>query len=924
MNPSPSATSSPSPSQTPDHRLEGNEDRSRPAVRRFFTHPGEDPFASRSWNLRHVVLRSAEGEVLFEQENVEAPESWSEQAVRMVASKYFRGGPREAERETSVRQLVTRVVDTIVRWGREDGYLPTEEDAETLRAELAHLILDQRASFNSPVWFNVGVEEAPQCSACFINSVEDTMESILDLAKTEGMLFKYGSGSGTNLSSLRGSTEGLSNGGTASGPVSFMRGLDAFAGAIKSGGRTRRAAKMVLLDDDHPDIFHFVEAKIEEEEKARALVDAGWDPSFDAENGAYQSVGFQNANHSVRLSDEFMEAVREEGKWSTRNVTDGEAAESFPAGDLLWAVAEAAWQCGDPGVQFSTTIDRWHTCSGTGPIRASNPCSEFLFLDDSACNLASLNLLRFWDPEEGFDIEGFVHACEILITAQEILVDRAGYPTPAIGETSRQFRPLGLGFANLGALLMAAGLPYHSDEGRSLAASVAALLTGSAYRQSARLARKMGAFGGFSDNREPMLGVIDRHRDALDRVEATERSGPVKEAAETAWKEARRLGGEHGFRNAQVSALAPTGTIAFMMDCDTTGVEPEMALVKRKRLVGGGTLDLVNKTVPLALRSLGYEEERVAEITAWIEEERMAAGAPNLEDRHLPVFDCALATRPGARIIAPEGHIAMLAALQPFISGAISKTVNVPRETSVEEIESLFLKAWKSGVKAVAIYRDGSKGSQPLSTEKEGTAAETGDEARRHRLPDERRSITHKFSVGQHEGYITVGLYEEGQPGEIFLVMAKEGSTISGLMDAFATAISIALQYGVPLEALVDKFSHTRFEPSGMTRNKEIPFAKSVTDYIFRWLASKFLDADQRRAAGLLVLDDQGEARGETLPEAAATTPTTATPHPPAGSNGNGSLYQQDAPACRVCGAIMMRNGTCYGCPECGNTSGCS
>ncbi len=909
------------------------------SLARRFTDPARDPFETVEWATRDVILRDAAGKTLFEQKDVEAPAGWSEQAVRMVATKYFRGRPGDPERERSVRQLVVRVVDTIAAWGAEDGALPTPADRAAFRDELAFLVLDQRASFNSPVWFNVGVEARPQCSACFINSVDDTMESILDLARTEGLLFKYGSGSGSNLSRLRGSREGLSGGGTASGPVSFMRGLDAFAGAIKSGGRTRRAAKMVLLDDDHPDIFRFVESKVREEEKARALIAAGWDPGFDAEDGAYRSVGFQNANHSVRLSDAFLGAARDGGEWSTRNVTDGSVADTFPARNLLRAIAESAWSCGDPGVQYATTIARWHTCPATGPIRASNPCSEFLFLDDSACNLASLNLLRFLGEDGRFDADGFVHACEVLIAAQDILVDRAGYPTDRIAETSRRFRPLGLGFANLGALLMACGMPYDSDEGRSLAAGVAALMTGAAYRKSAGLAGSLGPFAAFPENRAPLLGVLERHRRAVDDVARTDAAAPLLERAAAVWDDAIDRARRDGVRNAQVTALAPTGTIAFMMDCDTTGVEPEMALVKRKHLVGGGTLDLVNRTVPAALRRLGYSADAVRSIVAWIEEERMAAGAPDLEERHLPIFDCALATRPGARAIRPEGHVAMLAALQPFVSGAISKTVNVPPETSVEDIESLLLRAWETGVKAIAVYRDGSKGSQPLSARREARAdrAEDGGApwAARRRLPDERRSITHKFSVGEHEGYVTVGLYEDGQPGEIFVVMAKEGSTISGLMDAFATAVSIALQYGVPLSALVDKFSHTRFEPCGMTRNKEIPFAKSITDYIFRWLASKFLDADARRAAGLRVDEDaEGEA-GAVRRTLDAAMVALAAAHSDGGAasrlpatNGHGAnaprLDRQDAPACRICGAIMVRNGTCYGCPECGATSGCS
>jgi len=872
-------------------------------IARHFTIPGVDPMEAVEWVARDARLVGAAGETVFEQCAVEVPVGWSPQATNVVASKYFRGALGSAERESSVRQLFGRVVGSIVDWGIEDGYFASDDDAETFRHELSWLLLNQRASFNSPVWFNVGTEAHPQCSACFINSVDDTMESILELVRTEGMLFKYGSGSGSNLSSLRGSGEALSSGGTASGPVSFMRGLDAFAGAIKSGGTTRRAARMVMLDIDHPDIEMFIRCKEVEERKAQALVAQGYDAAFDAPDGAYASVAFQNANHSVRVSDEFMRAVESGGDWTTRAVVDGEPIETRPAGDLLDAVAAAAWVCGDPGLQFDSTINAWHTCPASGRIDASNPCSEFMFLDDTACNLASINLLSF-DDADGFDAEGLVHAVEVIFTAQEILVDRASYPTTAVRDRSRRYRPLGLGYANLGGLLMANALPYDSDEGRAVAAAVTALLTGAAYRQSARLAATKGPFEAFAANRGSMLDVMERHRRALDDIEVSPRVETVRAAAVEAWTDVLSLGALHGLRNSQASVLAPTGTIAFMMDCDTTGVEPEIALVKHKRLVGGGVISTVNRLVPRALERLGYGPTEIGLVLESLEERGTVEGAPGLADEHLAVFDCAFRSGDGSRSIGWSGHLAMMGAVQPFISGAISKTVNVVHETTVGEIREVYLDAWRMGLKALAVYRDGCKGSQPLSTTLESSPSELDDSARRRRLPDERQALTHKFSIADHEGYITVGLYEDGQPGEIFLVMAKEGSTISGLMDAFATAISIALQYGVPLPALVEKFSHTRFEPCGFTRNREVPYAKSVTDYIFRWLASKFLDAEASRAAGVI------------MPEEAAA------------GNGASELIglrdQQDAPPCRICGAIMVRSGSCYRCLECGDSSGCS
>jgi ribonucleoside-diphosphate reductase alpha chain len=777
------------------------------------------------------------------------------------------------------------------------------------------------ASFNSPVWFNVGIDPEPQCSACFINSVEDTMPSILDLAKTEGMLFKFGSGTGSNLSTLRSSRESLGGGGTASGPVSFMRGFDAFAGVIKSGGRTRRAAKMVILNLDHPDIVDFITCKAEEEKKAWALIEAGYDGGFNVPGGAYDSVFFQNANHSVRATDEFMEALERDSEWTTRAVTDAQAMDTYRARDLMRMVADSTWVCGDPGMQFDTTINDWHTCPNTDPIRASNPCSEFMFLDDTACNLASLNLMRFYDPDqERFEAESFAHACEVVITAQEILVDNAGYPREAIAHNSHEYRPLGLGFANLGALLMARGLPYDSAAGRDYAAAISALMSGAAYAhaQSARVAAIQGPFSGFEKNRRPMLRVMRKHRDAVRSIDSAHVPLELLQTAKNAWNEVLELGKEHGLRNSQISVIAPTGTIAFMMDCDTTGIEPDIALVKFKKLVGGGVMKLVNQTVPLALRRLGYEQNEIDGIVDHIDEQGTIEGAPHLKAEDLPVFDCAFQPANGSRSIPYLGHLKMVAAVQPFVSGAISKTINMPQDTTVEEIMEAYLQAWRLGIKAVAIYRDGCKRSQPLSTSENKVEKEAAKPLRR-KLPDERQAITHKFSVSGHEGYLTVGLYEDGQPGEIFVVMAKEGSTISGLMDAFATAISIALQYGVPLKTLVSKFSHTRFEPAGFTNNPQIPIAKSVMDYISRWLASKFLNQKEQREIGILLREDE-KTEGEPVQESLSIFPADFGRGPEDVAT---FQLQQDAPSCQECGSIMVRNGTCYQCLNCGSTSGC-
>jgi ribonucleoside-diphosphate reductase alpha chain len=724
---------------------------------------------------------------------------------------------------------------------------------------------------------------------------------------------------------LRSSQEKLSGGGTASGPVSFMKGFDAFAGVIKSGGKTRRAAKMVILNIDHPDICDFISCKADEERKAWALIDAGYDGAFNVKGGAYDSVFFQNANHSVRATDDFMRAVVEDREWQTRYVLSDKPCETFRARELMRTIAEAAWQCGDPGMQFDTTINDWHTCPSSARINASNPCSEYMFLDDTACNLASLNLMTFVGADGEFDTEAFRAACRTVITAQEILVDNASYPTPAIERNSHEYRPLGLGYANLGVLLMHRGLPYDSDAGRAYAAAVTALMHGEAYAQSARVAASMGAFSGYARNAEPMLRVIDKHRQHVHMIDASLVPRGMMQTAFDVWDEAYALGVQHGYRNSQVTVLAPTGTIGFMMDCDTTGIEPDIALVKYKKLVGGGVMKIVNQAVPGVLKKLGYSASQVEDILKYIDEQEMIEGAPHLKEEHIAIFDCAFPPANGKRSIHYMGHIHMMAAVQPFLSGAISKTVNMPTDATNEDIAKAYIEAWRLGLKAIAVYRDGCKRSQPLSTSKDERKAEAAVERgeadgaepevqpARRKLPDERQAITHKFSIAGHEGYITVGMYEDGKPGEIFLVMAKEGSTISGLMDAFATSISMALQYGVPLEALVEKFSHVRFEPSGFTKNPEIPYAKSITDYIFRWLASKFLSAEHAQAVGVQKAEIEGAAR-------AAEGPSR-----PGSAQQVGSFRAQaDAPPCHYCGSIMLRNGSCYRCANCGSTSGCS
>lgn len=880
-------------------------------IQRYFTRPEVHPYDAVVWEQRHAIIIGEEGRPVFEQRDVEFPQMWSQLATNVVASKYFRGPLGSPQREHSVRQLLDRVVQTITAWGQGGGYFATHNDAAVFADELTYLLVHQKAAFNSPVWFNVGVEERPQASACFIIAVEDSMESILEWYRQEGIIFKGGSGSGVNLSKIRGSNEQLSSGGIASGPLSFMRAADASAGAIKSGGKTRRAAKMIVLNIDHPDIEQFIRCKADEEKKAWALIDAGYDASLDGE--AYGSVFFQNANNSVRVPDAFMHAVLNHGVWQTRYVTTGAVCHSYHARDLLRMIAEATHVCGDPGMQFDTTINDWHTCPNSGRINASNPCSEFVFLDGTACNLSSINLMRFLNTDGEFDVEAYRHAVDILMTAQEIIVDNASYPTPAITQNSHAFRPLGLGYANLGALLMARGLPYDSDAGRAYAAAVTALMTGQAYLTSAKIAQVIGPFPGYAVNREPMLRVMRKHQDSLRHVEPRFVPSDLLQATVDAWDDALALGMQYGYRNAQATLLAPTGTISFMMDCDTTGVEPDIALIKYKKLVGGGMMKLVNTTVPLALKRLGYLPHQIQEIVQYIDEHETIEGAPFLQETHLPVFDCAFRPAGGTRAIHYTGHIRMMAAVQPGLSGSISKTVNMPTETTGEEIEQAYSMGWQLGVKALAVYRDGCKRTQPLNTSAHAETAAQPAKPVRRRLPDERPAITHKFSIAGHEGYITVGMFDDGTPGEIFLVMAKEGSTISGLMDAFATSVSIALQYGVPLKSLIDKFSHMRFEPAGFTNNKEIPLAKSVMDYIFRWLASKFLDQEDRARVGVVEVPHDGVTK-PGIRRATATTVEERFPF----------RLQEDAPSCAECGALMIRNGACYKCLNCGATSGCS
>jgi ribonucleoside-diphosphate reductase alpha chain len=925
-------------------------------IERFFTRRGTHPYEQIAWELRDARITNEKGSVVFEQTGVEAPKGWSQTATNIVVSKYFRGKVGAPDREHSIKQLVDRVAKTMANWGRKDGYFQTPEDADAFEAELTHILVNQMAAFNSPVWFNVGVAPHPQCSACFINSVQDDMRSILNLAVTEGMLFKSGSGTGTNLSTLRSSKEYLGgSNGRASGPVSFMKGLDAFAGIIKSGGKTRRAAKMVILNVDHPDIDQFIMCKAEEERKAWALMDAGYDGSIDGP--AYSSIYFQNANNSVRVTDAFMAAVEADQEWVTREVTTGNPSATFQARALFRNMADAAWQCGDPGVQYDTAINHWHTCKNTGRINASNPCSEFMFLDDTACNLASLNLMKFRKPavsgsvEQEFDLVSFKKANEIMITAMEIAVGNSSYPTPAIEQNSYDFRPLGIGYANLGALLMSRGLAYDSVEGRNLAAAISSLQSGHCYWQSAKIAEKIGPFAGYKMNVGSCLDVMRLHRQAAYDASCDGVPADLCEEARRAWDHVVEQGTLSGLRNAQISVIAPTGTIAFFMDCDTTGIEPDIALVKYKWLVGGGMIKMVNQTVPEALTRLGYTPEERAEILASIDAQDTIEGAPYLKEEHLPVFDCAFKPSKGVRSIPFMGHVRMMAAVQPFISGAISKTVNMPFDATASDIEEVYMHGWKMGLKAVAIYRDGSKRQQALTTSKDKDAssksklavagksavADLAGDGRtvvkplRRRLPDERRSLTHKFCVGSHEGYITVGLYDDGAPGELFVTMSKEGSVISGLMDSFSTAVSIGLQYGVPLPVFVNKFVHMRFEPSGFTNHAQIKIAKSIVDYIFRWMALKFLSKDEQTRVGLNVAEEPDASIRAAADGPARTTKDEGNVAAQANLfvRAAASLTatfdnQADAPACTVCGSMMVRNAACYKCLNCGATSGCS
>jgi ribonucleoside-diphosphate reductase alpha chain len=911
-------------------------------IPRHFTRAGRDPFDTVAWERRTARISNEKGESVFEQLDCEIPASWSQLATNVVVSKYFRGHLGSESRETSVRELIGRVVGRIADWGRDAGYFATPDDAEAFRDELTYLLLHQKMAFNSPVWFNLGVPDtSQQASACFINSVEDTMESIMSLAKTEAMLFKGGSGTGSNLSKIRSSHEKLAGGGIASGPVSFMKGFDAFAGVIKSGGKTRRAAKMVILNVDHPDIREFIHSKADEEKKAWSLIDAGYDGGFNVPGGAYDSIFFQNANHSVRVTDEFMRAAEADGTWSTRAVTTGTVVDTYKARQLLEEMAESAHVCGDPGIQYDTTINRWNPVKVSGRINSSNPCSEYMFLDDTACNLASLNLMTFVKDEgtvrdggtaEGaFQVEDFRRAVALTILAQEIIVDPADYPTPTIARNSHLYRPLGLGYANLGALLMSFGEPYDGERGRNLAAAITSLMCGQAYLTSAEISEAMGPFPRFRINRKPFLEVIEMHRAAAELVPEAGVPADLRDASRRAWGDALRLGRKHGYKNAQVTVLAPTGTIAFMMDCDTTGVEPDIALVKYKKLVGGGYLKIVNQTVPMALRRLGYSAAQVDEITRYVEVNETIEGSPILREEHLPVFDCAFRPQNGSRSIDWMGHVRMMGAVQPFLSGAISKTVNLPEDATAKDIVAAYTTGWKLGLKALAVYRDGSKRTQPLNAGSGETVADNVvklqvERPLRHKLPDERRAFTHKFSIAGHEGYLTVGLYDDGKPGEIFLRMAKEGSTISGLMDTIATMTSVSLQYGVPLKALVDKFSHTRFEPSGFTNNPEIPIAKSLVDYVFRYLGNRYLErevADELAdlgdgtppASGSAGSEDPIPFRGAVAGGAVARA---------SGIESRSFVNQADAPSCMDCGSIMIRNGACYKCPNCGSTSGCS
>jgi len=898
---------------------------------RYFTEEGRHPFDEIEWETRDAVIPNLkEGGNAFEQREVEFPVTWSQNATNIVAQKYFRGTLGTPQRETSVRQLISRVVDTITGWGTKNGYFASAKDAQVFSEELAHLLVTQKAAFNSPVWFNVGVPDTPQqCSACFILAVEDHMSSILNWYVEEGTIFKGGSGSGINLSRIRSSREPLAGGGTASGPVSFMRGADASAGTIKSGGKTRRAAKMVILDVDHPDVQDFIWCKAVEEKKARALRDAGFDMDLDGRDS--YSIQYQNANNSVRVTDEFMRAVEQDQDWKLKAVTTGETVDTIRARDLMREMAQAAWECADPGMQYDTTINEWHTCPASGRINASNPCSEYMHLDNSACNLASLNLLRFLGDDGSFDVASYRKAVEVVFIAQEIVVGESSYPTERIGENARAFRQLGLGYANLGALLMARGLAYDSDQGRAWAGAITALMTGWAYRTSAHIASVMGPFEGYEPNADAMLRVMRKHRAAADEIDGDLVPEALLSAARQSWDEAVALGEANGYRNAQATVLAPTGTIGLMMDCDTTGIEPELALVKTKKLVGGGTMRFVNQTVPRALDKLGYTAEQVEDIVAYIAEHNSVLDAPHLKSEHMSVFDTAM----GAQPIHYMGHVRMMAAAQPFISGAISKTVNMPEQATVEEVEQLFAESWKLGLKAVAIYRDNCKVAQPLSADKKKVAepeAPTLPWSAKKRLPQSRPAITTSFRVGDAEGYITAGTYPDDGLGEMFLKASKQGSTLSGIMDAFSIAVSVGLQYGVPLQDYASKFINMKFEPSGMTNDPDIRFASSIVDYVFRRLAMDHLSDEERAALGIRSVAERTEEAQTKAAELRSEGPVSA-PHvdaPTAAALEPIELVDRptaralDAPLCYVCGSTMQPAGSCYVCGSCGSTSGCS
>ncbi len=916
-------------------------------IERIFSTEGVHPFDELEWERRKASITGDKGEVIFVQENVEAPKSWSVLATNICASKYFYGPHGSDERENSIKALIHRVSRTIADSGLKSGYFKSEEDAEVFYNELAFLCVNQYGAFNSPVWFNCGLYheygvgngsaagnyyydresdtfkvsttqyEYPQCSACFIQSVDDTMEDIMRLAQSEATLFKFGSGTGTDLSTIRSSREVLSGGGEPSGPMSFLKVYDSIAGVVKSGGKTRRAAKMNSLKCHHPDIKEFIISKKEEEKKAWALIESGYNPEINGE--AYASVSFQNENLSVRVTHDFMRAVQEDEDWTTHWVTDpSREGPTYKARDLLRWIADGTWTCGDPGLQYEDTIQKWHTCKNSGPINASNPCSEYMFLDNSACNLASLNLLKFMREDCSFDVERFKAAARIFITAQEILVDASSYPTEPIAVNSHKYRPLGLGYANLGALLMSMGLAYDSSEARAIAGAITALMTFEAYNQSARIASQIGPFEEFESNREPMLEVMELHRQALLDITDECPENLSREAAKTA-NAAIEAGEKYGYRNSQVTVLAPTGTIGFLMDCDTTGIEPDIALVKYKALVGGGLLKIVNQSVPRSLTKLGYSAAEISAITKYIDENDTIEGSPGIKDEHLTVFDCAFKPRNGSRSIHYYGHLKMMSAAQPFLSGAISKTVNMPEDTDVDEIMQTYIDGWRMGLKAVAIYRDGCKRCQPLNTgTKESKSKKIGTNGAkakplRKRMPSTRDSVTHKFDIAGHEGYLTVGLYDNGMPGELFITMAKEGSTIGGLMDSFGTAISMCLQYGVPIESLTDKFAHSRFEPSGFTKNPDIPMAKSLMDYIFRWLAIEFIE--KKKSA---LKDSEISTAIPELAEAKVER------HEPEKIDDQFKHFMDDAPACDICGSITVRNGACYKCYNCGNSMGCS